>query len=42
MDYDPARWTLPGDRLLYTAHYDAPFDARREQCALLLDEMDAK
>ena len=38
MDYDPTPRTLTGDRLLYTAHYDAPFDPGAQQCALLLDE----
>jgi hypothetical protein len=38
LGYDPAPWSLPGDRLLYTAHYDVPFDPEAQQCALLLDE----
>jgi hypothetical protein len=38
MDYDPGYRTVTGDRLLYTAHYGAPFDPHAQQCALLLDE----
>jgi hypothetical protein len=38
MDYDPSPDSLPGDRLLYTAHYGAPFDPDARQCALLIDE----
>jgi len=38
LDYDPTARSLTGDRLLYTAHYDVPFDPRAQQCALLLDE----
>ena len=38
LDYDPTPRSLTGDRLLYTAHYDVPFDPRAQQCALLLDE----
>jgi hypothetical protein len=38
MDYDPSPRRLDGDRLLYTAHYSAPFDPADEQCALLVDE----
>jgi hypothetical protein len=38
LDYDPAPLPGPGDRLLYTAHYDVPFDPHAEQCALLIDE----
>ena len=38
LDYDPAPRSFPGDRLLYTAHYGAPFDPDARQCALLLDE----
>jgi len=34
----PSSSTLGGDRLLYTAHYGAPFNPGDQQCALLLDE----
>ncbi|HEX8149789.1 MAG TPA: hypothetical protein VF591_21595 [Pyrinomonadaceae bacterium] len=34
----PAGAKLAGDRLLYTAHYAAPFDKAARQCGLLLDE----
>lgn len=34
----PSDYALAGDRLLYTAHYAAPFDAVKHQCGLLLDE----
>jgi hypothetical protein len=34
----PASFTLSGDRLLYTAHYGAPFHPGDEQCVLLIDE----
>jgi hypothetical protein len=38
LGYDPSPGSFPGDRLLYTAHYDTPFDPGARQCALLLDE----
>jgi len=34
----PANYALDTDRLLYTAHYAAPFDRNAPQCGLLLDE----
>ena len=34
----PPDYTLDSDRLLYTAHYCAPFDKTARQCGLLLDE----
>jgi hypothetical protein len=34
----PPDYKLDSDRLLYTAHYSAPFDATVHQCGLLLDE----
>ena len=34
----PPTYTLESDRLLYTAHYTAPFDKNARQCGLLLDE----
>lgn len=34
----PADAVLDADRLLYTAHYAAPFDGTARQCGLLLDE----
>lgn len=37
LEFDTARAT-PGDRLLYTAHFAAPFAAGGAQCGLLLDE----
>jgi hypothetical protein len=38
LDYDPSPRPVPGDRLLYTAHYGVPFDPHARQCALLIDE----
>ena len=37
LEYPPAT-TIDSDRLLYTAHYDAPFDPAQRQCGLLIDE----
>ncbi len=37
MQFDPAV-PIDSDRLCYTAHYPAPFDATAAQCGLLLDE----
>src|SRR5207248_1557187 len=34
----PPDYKLDGDRLLYTAHYAAPFNAALHQCGLLLDD----
>jgi hypothetical protein len=34
----PAGVSVPGDRLLYTAHYPVAFDPSAAQCGLLLDE----
>jgi hypothetical protein len=34
----PAGTEIDSDRLLYTAHYDAPFDSTERQCGLLVDE----
>ena len=34
----PEDRTLEGDRLLYTAHFAAPFDPAQRLCGLLLDE----
>ena len=34
----PHGTTIAGERLLYTAHYDVPFDETKRQCGLLLDE----
>ena len=34
----PASYSIDGDRLLYTAHYAAPFDPSARQCGLLLDD----
>jgi len=34
----PADHKIDGDRLLYTAHYAAPFQKTQRQCGLLLDE----
>jgi hypothetical protein len=34
----PASVTLPGERLLYTAHYPAALDTSRSQAGLLIDE----
>lgn len=34
----PSDYVLDSDRLLYTAHYSAPFDRAARQCGLLLDE----
>lgn len=34
----PDDYALDGDRLLYTAHYAAPFDRSAPQCGLLVDE----
>ena len=34
----PAAYEITGDRLLYTAHYAAPFDPSAHQCGLLLDD----
>jgi hypothetical protein len=34
----PPDYKLDSDRLLYTAHYSAPFDPTVHQCGLLLDE----
>jgi hypothetical protein len=38
MTYDPSPRSLPGDRLLYTAHYGVLFDPGAPQCGLLIDE----
>jgi hypothetical protein len=40
LEFDPqnAANTLETERLLYTAHYSAPFDAAEWQCGLLIDE----
>jgi hypothetical protein len=36
---DPNKnYQFDGDRLLYTAHYAVPFDRRKKQCGLLVDE----
>jgi hypothetical protein len=37
LEYPPAT-VVDSDRLLYTAHYDAPFDPSEPQCGLLVDE----
>jgi hypothetical protein len=37
LEYPPAT-VIDGERLLYTAHYDAPFDPTEPQCGLLIDE----
>lgn len=37
LDY-PADTVIDGDRLLYTAHYSAPFNPASAQCGLLVDE----
>jgi hypothetical protein len=37
LEYPPAT-VIDSDRLLYTAHYDAPFDPGQPQCGLLIDE----
>ena len=34
----PSDYEIDSDRLLYTAHYAAPFDPTAHQCGLLLDE----
>lgn len=34
----PADYEIAGERLLYTAHYAAPFQKAKPQCGLLLDE----
>jgi hypothetical protein len=34
----PENFAIEGERLLYTAHYSAPFAAGGHQCGLLLDE----
>ncbi len=34
----PEKFTVEGERLLYTAHYSTPFAAGAHQCGLLLDE----
>ncbi|MBV7530641.1 hypothetical protein [Chitinophaga sp. sic0106] len=34
----PETYDIESERLLYTAHYTAPFDASKPQCGLLLDE----
>jgi hypothetical protein len=34
----PEKFTIEGERLLYTAHYRTPFAAGAHQCGLLLDE----
>jgi hypothetical protein len=34
----PEKFTIEGERLLYTAHYSTPFAAGAHQCGLLLDE----
>jgi hypothetical protein len=34
----PPETAILGERLLYTAHYAAPFDGAADQCGLLLDE----
>jgi hypothetical protein len=37
LEYPPGT-VIDSDRLLYTAHYDSPFDPTRRQCGLLVDE----
>jgi hypothetical protein len=37
LEYPPGT-VIDSDRLLYSAHYDAPFDPSRRQCGLLIDE----
>ena len=37
LEYPPGT-VIDSERLLYTAHYDAPFDPAKPQCGLLVDE----